>query len=329
MQQIQYDTRPGEFADAMKTTRAARMFFWLVLGAAILCQLAGFCLIEYGGVLGEKLLAAAATTAPAPGEAAPAAATPPAKPKPPAPAPKPKPKNAKPAATPAAGPAKDKPASRPTTQPAPRTAAEKWHLALAWALPASKFVALIAAMLLLLTLLLALNLSLVGKLGGTAGLISAFFWALLLFAMVMPWQQVLAKRTLACGALFNLGELLAGRARWLAPRAGSQGATFYLARFILYPLLALLLWIVVHVKFVRACMRMHYPHSLPSQTLGPAKRRRRPGSQGQPVPAPPAGAAEETDTPGPDETPGKADKPKKPSVLGSVTERFFRPGSDD
>jgi hypothetical protein len=51
MQQIQYDVRPGEFADAVKTTRSARAFFASVLGLALLYQIAVFALVDFGGVL--------------------------------------------------------------------------------------------------------------------------------------------------------------------------------------------------------------------------------------------------------------------------------------
>jgi hypothetical protein len=250
MQQIQYDVRPGEFADAMKSTRSARMLFWLLVGVMLIFQLVAFVLVESGGVLEDEtagvVLTPARPAAPAPGK--------PSK----APAKKPAGKKAK-VEAPAA-------ATAPALGPAATLSkAQKWHVALRWSLPGAKFVAMVAAMLLVITLLFAVGLSLVGKLGGMAGLISAFFWSLILFAMVMPWQQVLTKSSLACGALYNLGELQVARRQVAAAgSAGWQEQALYYARFVAYPVVALLVWLTVHVKFARACMRMHYPHAIPS-----------------------------------------------------------------
>lgn len=260
MQQIQYDVRPGEFADAMKSTRSARMLFWLLVGVMLIFQLVAFVLVQSGGVLeGETasvVLTPARPAAPAPGKPGKAPAKKPAAKKAKAPAAaakKPKAGAAAVATAPALGPV------------ATLSKAQKWEVALRWSLPGAKFVAMVAAMLLVITLLFAVGLSLVGKLGGMAGLISAFFWSLILFAMVMPWQQVLTKSSLACGALYNLGELQVARRQVAAAgSAGWQEPLLYYARFVAYPVVALLVWLIVHVKFARACMRMHYPHAIPS-----------------------------------------------------------------
>jgi hypothetical protein len=260
MQQIQYDVRPGEFADAMRSTRSARMIFWLVVGAALVFQLVAFVLVDFGGVLDSEEAASIVPSAREP------AAT-----KTPAPSAKPAPaKGNAPAA-------KDKapaPATAPAARTPPLSKPQKWQLVLHWSLPGAKFVAMVSAMLLVITLVFAVGLSLIGKLGGMAGLISAFFWSLILCAMVMPWQQVLIKSDLACGALYNLGELVTARARLAA--AAWQRPLLYYARFVAYPAAALLVWLVVHIKFVRACMRMHYPHALPAAGLAPAAPARAP-----------------------------------------------------
>ena len=95
-----------------------------------------------------------------------------------------------------------------------------------------------------------------------AGLISAFFWSLILLAMLIPWQQVLARNTIACGALWNLGEMAARRATWGGADADWNGALLFYTRFLGYPGAALLVWLVVHVKFTRACSRLHFPHAV-------------------------------------------------------------------
>ena len=283
MQQIQYDVRPGEFADAMKSTRAARMIFWLLLGAALIYQLTAFALVDLGGVLGSEgdLPAAMLAPAAAPNSPPPAPAKKPTpKPKPPAkpsPAAKAKaaaaktpPKTGVPKTDPARGDDANQPSAPLAATNKPLTQAQKWHGVLRWSLPAAKFVAMASGMLLVLTLLFAVGLSLVGKLGGTAGLISAFFWSLILFMMVIPWQQVLGKTELACGALYNLGELLERRRTWGAA-GDSTNDLFYYGRFVAYPGVALLIWLIVHVKFTRGAMRMTFPHALPGPVPAPAQ----------------------------------------------------------
>jgi len=304
MQQIQYDVRPGEFADAMKSTRSARMAFWLLLGLAIIYQLVSFALVEFGGVLDTDGGALASKPANSPMATKPAgpvtAKKPTAKP-----AKKPGAKaKAKPTAKAAKGLAAATPASRPAEPKL--TKAQKWHVALKWSLPAAKFLAMVAAGLLFLTIFFAVGLSLIGRLGGMAGLISAFFWALILSVMVVPWQQVLSDRTLACGALFNLGELLQGRSRWGVADATWQQTTLYYGRFVAYPSVALLIWLVVHVKFVRAGLRMHFPHAVaPAGVTHPAT----PAAAPKPQPTPPAKPAATGD--------------RKISARGALTERFL------
>lgn len=316
MQQIQYDVRPGEFADAMKSTQAARMIFWLLLGLALIYQLVAFSLVEFGGVLDNGGAAPAAVeealpvakpagepkTPPTPPVAKapekkapptpPPAKTPEKKAAPSAPAPAAKPEAAaKPAANPAAP-------AEAQARKTPPTKAEKWHDVLRWSLPAAKFLAMVCGMLLALTLLFAVGLSLIGKLGGMAGMISGFFWSLILFVMVVPWQQVLVKSELACGALYNLGDLLAARQTW-APDPHWRPQTLYYGRFVVYPGVALLIWLIVHVKFTRGVMRMTFPHALPAGII--------PVPQPAPQPAAPPAA--------------KEDKPAKPLALKSLDDK--------
>ncbi len=129
-----------------------------------------------------------------------------------------------------------------------------WNHTLKWVLPATKFVALVAAVLLSLMLLLAVKLSLVGKLSGIDGYMSSFLWSLVLGVMLIPWQQLL-NFELASGALFNLGQLKAALAQ-VKPAFGAQDPSriarllFYL-RFAIYPIAALFVMLAVQVKFAR------------------------------------------------------------------------------
>jgi len=152
-----------------------------------------------------------------------------------------------------------RPAAEPATQPsAPASsagAARTWALALGWAMAAGKFTALAAGMLLVLTLMFAVKLALHGQTGGVAAFLSAFFWSLVLWVFLVPWQQALPGSTVLCGAMSNLGDLTKATARATGPGAGWSDQVFYYARFAAYPLLAGLLWLLVHVKYARGHRR--------------------------------------------------------------------------
>jgi hypothetical protein len=221
-----------------------------------------------------------------------------------------------------------KPPARPTPLPAGKTAgagvaapaaeafgltpAQKWAIAMSWVLPATKFGATVLSLLLLLTILFSVLLSLVGRLGGISPLISAFFWSLILFVMLMPWQQILSNGSVACGSLYNLGELLTARMLNSAPDASWHDQTLYLARFLVYPSVGVLVWLVVHLKYGRGCMRMDFPHdtsttfeTVASQALDDGDARR------------PDGAARAAGTTG---------KPaaRERSGMGTLASKFFR-----
>ena len=124
-----------------------------------------------------------------------------------------------------------------------------------WLLPATKFTALAASLLLMLILMFSVELSLLSRLGGTAGFMRAFFLSLILLAMLVPWQQIM-NATYACGALFNLGQLEEAR-RQLQDDKLSQ--VLHYARFIAYPSLALLVLIAVQIAFGKGYRKMNIP----------------------------------------------------------------------
>ena len=120
---------------------------------------------------------------------------------------------------------------------------------LEYGLPGSRFGALLLCLLLVLMVMFAVKLSLVERIGGVAGFISAFNWSLILLMMLVPWRPILDS-SLSCGALFNFTELIrADSALGDAPSQIDQ-VLFY-ARFIAYPCLALLVCLVVQAKFAR------------------------------------------------------------------------------
>jgi len=122
-----------------------------------------------------------------------------------------------------------------------------------WLLPATKFTALAACLLLVLTLMFSVMLSLVGRLGGIAGFMRAFFLSLILLAMLVPWQQIV-KASFACGALFNLDQLEEAR-RKLQDNTLAQ--ILHYARFIAYPLLAMLVLATVQITFSKGSRKMN------------------------------------------------------------------------
>ena len=154
------------------------------------------------------------------------------------------------------------PATAPSTQAAPANtaAAETWQEVYLWALPITKFVALAAGMLLVLTLLLSVKIALVGRTGGVAGFLGAFFWSLLLWVFLIPWQQVLPGSNMLAGVAYNLGDLLDATAEATTERAGGLTVVLYYARFLGYPIFVFILWLLVQRKYVRgyrqACLRV-------------------------------------------------------------------------
>jgi hypothetical protein len=127
----------------------------------------------------------------------------------------------------------------------------EWNTILCWAMSVSKFVAMVLSLMLVFTLLLTMDLSLLGRLGGVAGFVSAFFWSLLLLAMLIPWHEAV-RMGLACGATHNLGEL---QAEIQNLPAGTKGFSWAMAgfycRFMVFPIIALAVLLLVQTKFAK------------------------------------------------------------------------------
>ena len=132
--------------------------------------------------------------------------------------------------------------------------ADVWYKVLEWVLPFTRIVAVVCGVLTVITMMFASLLSMISGQGGIKCFFGAFFWSLLLLAVVLPWQMIM-KGSLVAGAMYNMGELI----RWLKisiePWARSEVSTLqqisYYARFMAYPILVLIIWIVVQVKFGR------------------------------------------------------------------------------
>ncbi len=230
MEQLRTHVAGDQYQEAFASVRAAKIWFWWLILAAVVIQITGFILVRYAGVIDK---APAVTQA--------------AEPK---------------AAPPAIAPAADEQAE----------AADMWYQTLNWILPATKFIALAAGMLLILTTMFSVKLSLLGRTGGVAGFMGAFFWSILLWVFLIPWQQAL-HTSVATGALFNIGELIEKTRPilWGGEPASALERMFYYVRFLAYPLFVILLQLIVQAKFARGYRRMTVSVSgeLPEEALPP------------------------------------------------------------
>jgi hypothetical protein len=141
--------------------------------------------------------------------------------------------------------------SEATTQPAAAEATTEkginWKKGLGWTLPAAKFIAFVCGILTVITIMFAASLGLLGRSGGVKGLFGAFFWSLILLAIVTPWQQIYSA-SVACGALYNLDELTKAFDIANADDATTITKVLYFARFLAYPAVGLLVWAMVTLK---------------------------------------------------------------------------------
>ena len=83
------------------------------------------------------------------------------------------------------------------------------------------------------------------------------FWSLLLLAILIPWQHAFLP-AVGLGAMYSLSELAAeaGPAVKGWGDADSWDRIVFHARFAGYPLVALLVWLAVQIKFARGYKRM-------------------------------------------------------------------------
>lgn len=136
---------------------------------------------------------------------------------------------------------------------------------LAWLLPLTKFLAPVACIVLSVALLIGLLLSLVGQLGGAAGLTSAFFWSIILLVVLVPWQHVLSGMV-GVGVLYNFQELQSAvklvQGDWNTGHYASRAMILHYVRFLAYPVIVLLVWMLVGVKFAKGLKRINMSTSI-------------------------------------------------------------------
>ncbi|MFP4052403.1 MAG: hypothetical protein ACLFV7_00895 [Phycisphaerae bacterium] len=254
VEQVRYQATGSDFMDAFRSTRAAKNVFLVILLLSILVQIAAFVAVFFLDVVDPIHRAPAQATATA------AVANQ---------------DQAKPAA---------KTATQPTTTQKTDRGEERFQEmavfvdeVLNWALPGARFFALVSCLLLCLTLLTSMKICMLERLSGIGMMASAFYWSLVLLAMVTPWQQILHGEV-ACGALYNKGEMYSWIARvkpsWGGTVPDVWGQVLFYARFLGYPVLALLIWLVVQLKFARG-----YRMLTPTTTPNARPKRRKAGNE--------------------------------------------------
>lgn len=148
-------------------------------------------------------------------------------------------------------------------EPPQPTASEIVHKVLYWLLPVTKFAALGSGVLLAISLMFAGALSLLGRGNGTQQLIGAFFWSVILLGMLIPWQQVYASSK-ACGAMFGYIDLLQASDLFHISEQTLADKAFFYGRFLAYPAAALVVWLIVAIKFAGGYRRLSQAESQPT-----------------------------------------------------------------
>jgi hypothetical protein len=230
MQQVRYQAASSEYADAFRTTATAKNVFLILLVLSLLAQIGAFVAVEFVGVVDP-------IHAQADRDASPVDANAPA--------------DANSVEKETDGAAAKVDTTRDETE---LSRATIWSETLNWVLPATRFFSFVLAVLLVATLAMSVNLSLLDRLGGVAGFLAAFYWAIVLGVMVFPWQKALSG-SLLCGATFSYVQLIEWAQR-IRPSWSGQDPTLpdrilYFGRFIAYPALALMVALVLQLRFAR------------------------------------------------------------------------------
>ena len=134
-----------------------------------------------------------------------------------------------------------------TTLPTTRPTAS---LFLSYLTATAAFFGTILPILLALVLLLIVNVMLVGRLIGLSRVTSAFVWCLVLALLLFPWQAFFGGTTEASdfrlpGLIYTWDELLLHAS---FPTTDVKLAVLKWARFLVFPVLALLLLMIVQIK---------------------------------------------------------------------------------
>jgi hypothetical protein len=152
----------------------------------------------------------------------------------------------------------------------PETAAtfSNWYYLIELLLPLAEFLGQVSCVLLTLSFLFAALVCLSGGLGGVRGSISAFFWILVLLALLFPWGRWLGDAPGVVqipGIYYTFDELrqLPGEFR------GQLHEVLHYVRYIGYPVLGLLIALTANSRFARGCrlVRRHLESRLDVKSI--------------------------------------------------------------
>jgi hypothetical protein len=116
-----------------------------------------------------------------------------------------------------------------------------------WSIRALDAIIIMAAILYCLTILFALKISLLGRLGGINHISRAFFWSLILLALVVPWQVALGWGLF--GVTFEPGELLRRINEYESTTLFFKG--LYWFRYVVVWAIALLCLLLAQIRTAR------------------------------------------------------------------------------
>ena len=251
MKPVEIQSESSEYVGALRPIRIAKTVAWLVVWLALAGQVVCFILAQFTASLGA---------APAPAvrvSGSPAAS----------------PGQVRPTSGPqavaeanAAAEAKSAPEASgpPATRPSARArsaddagqfeAAGLRRAAVAAVLSFTKFAGVLAALAMTMFIAVALLLSIAARLGGAGGFASALVWSILLLLALVPWQQFLGG-LVGSGVLVGYDEMQRAieqvQPDWSAGKYLSAAPVAHLARFLLAPFIALLIWILVGLRFAQ------------------------------------------------------------------------------
>jgi hypothetical protein len=139
------------------------------------------------------------------------------------------------------------PSSAPTSRPA-EARGEAAFTAISLALPFAMSMGLVCALIVVALQTLIVLTVLAGRIGDAGTMASALAWSLVLAALVTPWNLAFGPQFVP-GVLFLRGELIEATAAvtWGAHPDWADLA-WYCARFVGYPVVAVLVWLLVGLK---------------------------------------------------------------------------------
>ena len=138
----------------------------------------------------------------------------------------------------------DLPGTQPVTA---RVSTATWRSALEYLIGLTAFLGIALTIVLAIVLLLIVKIMLVGRLIGVSRLTSAFIWTCLLAALLFPWQAFWPDNEFKFkvpGALYTWNELV----HRVNDQPTRDDAVLFWARFVGFPVLALIILLSIQVK---------------------------------------------------------------------------------